>query len=197
PKDIGRSYEAVIRVNSQSGKGGMAYLLRTEHGLDLPRRLQIEFSTIVQRRTDTAGGEVTPAQLWEAFVDEYLPNPDASKRWGRYGFRGLTQHSEGEGTDRIAVQLRVEDHESTIEGLGNGPLDAFVKALASRGVKVRILDYAEHALSEGDDSLAAAYIEAEIGESIYWGVGIDGSITRASLQALISALNRAARAGIL
>ncbi|MDU5962946.1 MAG: alpha-isopropylmalate synthase regulatory domain-containing protein, partial [Dermabacter sp.] len=95
------------------------------------------------------------------------------------------------------VQLRVEDHESTIEGLGNGPLDAFVKALASRGVKVRILDYAEHALSEGDDSLAAAYIEAEIGESIYWGVGIDGSITRASLQALISALNRAARAGIL
>ncbi|MDU5962859.1 MAG: 2-isopropylmalate synthase, partial [Dermabacter sp.] len=104
PKDIGRSYEAVIRVNSQSGKGGMAYLLRTEHGLDLPRRLQIEFSTIVQRRTDTAGGEVTPAQLWEAFVDEYLPNPDASKRWGRYGFRGLTQHSEGEGTDRIAVQ---------------------------------------------------------------------------------------------
>lgn len=197
PKDIGRSYEAVIRVNSQSGKGGMAYLLRTEHGLDLPRRLQIEFSSIVQRRTDTAGGEVTPAQLWEAFVDEYLPNPDASKRWGRYGFRGLTQHSEGEGTDRIAVQLRVEDHESTIEGLGNGPLDAFVKALASRGVKVRILDYAEHALSEGDDSLAAAYIEAEIGESIYWGVGIDGSITRASLQALISALNRAARAGIL
>lgn len=197
PKDIGRSYEAVIRVNSQSGKGGMAYLLRTEHGLDLPRRLQIEFSTIVQRRTDTAGGEVTPAQLWEVFVDEYLPNPDASKRWGRYGFRGLTQHSEGEGTDRIAVQLRVEDHESTIEGLGNGPLDAFVKALASRGVKVRILDYAEHALSEGDDSLAAAYIEAEIGESIYWGVGIDGSITRASLQALISALNRAARAGIL
>ncbi|CAM3990813.1 2-isopropylmalate synthase [Helcobacillus massiliensis] len=193
PKDVGRSYEAVIRVNSQSGKGGMAYLLRTEHGLDLPRRLQIEFSGIVQHLTDSEGGEVSPEALWEAFRDEYLPAPKPADRWGRFSFRGMHQVSEGEGTDRITVEMVVDDHVEEITGLGNGPLDGFVKALDSKGVKVRILDYAEHALAEGDDSLAAAYIEAEIDEAIYWGVGIDGSITRASMQALVSALNRAAK----
>ena len=191
PKDIGRSYEAVIRVNSQSGKGGMAYLLKTEHGLDLPRRLQIEFSGIVQRRTDTAGGEVTPDSLWATFVDEYLPAPDPTKRWGRFAFASVDQRSEGSGSERITVELDVDGHRDQIVGIGNGPLDGFVKALDSKGVKVRILDYAEHALSEGDDALAAAYIEADIGDGIYWGVGIDGSTTRASMQALVSALNRA------
>lgn len=191
PKDIGRSYEAVIRVNSQSGKGGVAYLLKTEHGLDLPRRLQIEFSGIVQRRTDTHGGEVTGEQLWEVFEDEYLPAPDPTKKWGRFAFSSVETSSHGDGSDRITVSLQVDGHDDSITGIGNGPIDGFVKALDSKGVHVQILDYAEHALSAGDDALAAAYIEAEIGDGIYWGVGIDGSTTRASLQALISALNRA------
>src|SRR5699024_8735773 len=190
----GRSYEAVIRVNSQSGKGGMAYLLRSEHGLELPRRLQIEFSGIVQHRTDSDGGEVTPEALWEAFSDEYLPTPDVESRWGSYDFGGVHQESTGDGADRITVTLVVDGQEHEITGIGNGPLDAFVKALAERSIEVRILDYAEHALTEGDDSLAASYIECEIGDRIVWGVGIDGAITRASLEAITSALNRAPRA---
>lgn len=193
PQDIGRSYEAVIRVNSQSGKGGMAYLLRTEHGLDLPRRLQIEFSSIIQHITDSEGGEVSPEQLWDAFTDEYLPAREEDKRWGYYSFRGVTQESAGTGEDKITVELTVGDHTETVTGYGNGPIDGFVKALASKQVNLRILDYAEHALTEGDDSLAAAYVEAEIGDRIYWGVGIDGSITRASLSAIVSALNRSTR----
>ncbi|MGO3211003.1 MAG: alpha-isopropylmalate synthase regulatory domain-containing protein, partial [Brachybacterium sp.] len=194
PMDVGRSYEAVIRVNSQSGKGGMAYLLRTEHGLDLPRRLQIEFSGIVQERTDSDGGEVSPEQLWDAFTDEYLPSRDESRQWGHYGFRDVHQESTGEGSDRITATLVVDGEEHQVTGIGNGPLDGFVKALAERKIDVRILDYAEHALTEGDDSLAASYIECEIGDRIFWGVGIDGSITRASLEAITSALNRAHRA---
>ncbi|MFC7458092.1 2-isopropylmalate synthase [Brachybacterium sp. GCM10030267] len=194
PKDLGRSYEAVIRVNSQSGKGGMAYLLRTEHGLDLPRRLQIEFSGIVQNKTDSDGGEVSAEQLWDAFTDEYLPSHEEARRWGRFSVRSMTQESTGEGADRITVQLVIDGQEHEITGIGNGPLDAFVKALAERKIDVRILDYAEHALTEGDDSLAASYIECEIGDRIFWGVGIDGSITRASLEAIISALNREHRA---
>ncbi|WP_253705553.1 2-isopropylmalate synthase [Brachybacterium sp. P6-10-X1] len=195
PKDLGRSYEAVIRVNSQSGKGGMAYLLRTEHGLDLPRRLQIEFSGIVQQKTDSDGGEVSPEALWEAFTDEYLPATEESKRWGRFAITSIHQESTGEGADRIMVTLVVDGQEHTVTGIGNGPLDGFVKALAERKIDVRILDYAEHALTEGDDSLAASYIECEIGDRICWGVGVDGSITRASLEAIISALNREQRAG--
>lgn len=195
PKDVGRSYEAVIRVNSQSGKGGLAYLLRTEHGLDLPRRLQIEFSSVIQHLTDAEGGEVSPAKLWECFSDEYLPAQEADRRWGRYGFRGVQHESAGEGADRVSVQLLVGEQEHTIQGMGNGPLDAFVRALAEHGRHVRILDYAEHALTEGEQSLAAAYVECEIGERIFWGVGIDSSITRASMQGIISALNRWERAG--
>ncbi|WP_460477850.1 2-isopropylmalate synthase [Brachybacterium huguangmaarense] len=193
PKDIGRSYEAVIRVNSQSGKGGMAYLLRTEHGLDLPRRLQIEFSTIVQRKTDAEGGEVSPAALWDAFVDEYLPAADAGDAWGRYGIRGVEHQSAVDGGDRVSVQLLVDGEERTITGIGNGPLEAFVKALGENGARLRILDFAEHALTEGEYSVAAAYVECEIGDRIYWGVGIDGSTTRASMQGIVSALNRAER----
>src|SRR5699024_9006904 len=189
--DLGRSYEAVIRVNSQSGKGGMAYLLRTEHGLDLPRRLQIEFSAIVQEKTDADGGEVSPEALWDAFTDEYLPSQDEQRRWGHYGFRDVRQESTGDGADRITVTLVVDGEEHEVTGIGNGPLDGFVKALAERQIDVRILDYAEHALTEGDDSLAASYIECEIGDRIFWGVGIDGSITRASLEAITSALNSA------
>lgn len=191
PKDVGRSYEAVIRVNSQSGKGGTAYLLKTEHGLDLPRRLQIEFSQIVQKHTDLSGQEISASQLWELFVHEYLPS--TKNRWGRFSFKGMSQQSQGDGADQITVQLVNDSVVEEIVGIGNGPIDGFVRALAQKGIKIQVLDYAEHALTSGDDSKAAAYIEAEIADAIYWGVGIDGSITRASLQALISALNRAER----
>ncbi|MDO5661245.1 MAG: 2-isopropylmalate synthase [Brachybacterium sp.] len=193
PKDVGRSYEAVIRVNSQSGKGGMAYLLRTEHGLDLPRRLQIEFSGIVQHRTDAHGGEISPVALWEAFVDEYLPSGHDETSWGRYSFSSIQQQSEGEGTDRIRVVVQDGEQEQVIEGYGNGPLDGFVRGLSEHGIDLRILDYAEHALTEGEQSLAASYVECEIGDRIYWGVGIDGSIVRASIEAVVSALNRSER----
>ncbi|WP_058234164.1 2-isopropylmalate synthase [Devriesea agamarum] len=199
PKDLGRSYEAVIRVNSQSGKGGMAYLLKTDHQLDLPRRLQIEFSSVIQRLADSRGGEISSEALWHAFVDEYLPvthyEPDAApnRSWGRFDIRGLQQSSFGDGADRLEAQLVVDGEMCTVIGIGNGPVDAFVQALASRGINLRVLDYAEHALSEGGDSKAASYIECEIGDRILWGVGIDGSITRASIAAIISAVNRAER----
>src|SRR5699024_5378778 len=194
PQVVARSYEAVIRLTSQSGTGGMAYLLRTEHGLELPRRLQIEFSGIVQTLPASEGGVVAPEKLWDCFTDEYLPATDESRRWGRFGFRDVRQESTGDGADRITVTLVVDGEEHEVTGIGNGPLDGFVKALSEHQIEVRILDYAEHALTEGDDSLAASYIECEIGDRIFWGVGIDGSITRASLEAIISALNREYRA---
>jgi 2-isopropylmalate synthase len=190
PKDIGRSYEAVIRVNSQSGKGGMAYLLKAEHGLELPRRLQIEFAQVVQQLADGDGGEISPEALWESFRDEYLPVEDPDRRWGRAAFHGLRQSSTGDGGEVIEVDLVVDGVERTVTGLGNGPLDAFTNALAAEDVDVRVLDYAEHAMTAGTDALAASYVECEIGDQILWGVGIDASIVRASMQAIISAVNR-------
>src|SRR5690606_35275533 len=163
-------------------------------GLDLPRRLQIEFSGIVQQKTDADGGEVSPEALWDAFTDEYLPAQDESRRWGRYGLRDVRQESAGDGADRITVTLLVDGEEREVTGIGNGPLDGFVKALAEQKMDVRILDYAEHALTEGDDSLAASFMECEIDDRIFWGVGIDGWITLASLEAITSALNRSERA---
>ncbi|RJK97036.1 2-isopropylmalate synthase [Vallicoccus soli] len=191
PKDVGRSYEAVIRVNSQSGKGGVAYVMRTEHHLDLPRRLQIEFSQVVQARTDAQGGEVTPAQMYDAFVDEYLPNPDAP--WGRFVLRGLRQASEVEGRDALTVDLVDAGEHTTLEGSGNGPIAAFCSALEGVGVDVRVLDYAEHALSAGGDARAAAYVECAVGGRVLWGVGIDANIVVASLKAVVSAVNRGLR----
>ncbi|SDQ04667.1 2-isopropylmalate synthase [Quadrisphaera sp. DSM 44207] len=193
PKDVGRSYEAVIRVNSQSGKGGVAYLMRTEHSLDLPRRLQVEFSQVVQARTDASGGEVSAAQLWDAFADEYLPAPDPSRAWGRFSLRGLRSASQVEGADALSVDLLVDGQPRTLEGLGNGPIAAFVSALGQVGVDVRVLDYAEHALGAGGDATAAAYVECEVGDRVLWGVGIDANIVVASLKAVVSAVNRATR----
>jgi len=195
PKDVGRSYEAVIRVNSQSGKGGVAYIMKTERQLDLPRRLQIEFSQVVQRHTDTAGGEIEPERLWDIFVDEYLPKPAAA--WGRFGLRSYRHETvEGEG-DRMSAELEVDGAVNTVEGTGNGPVAAFVDALSSVGVTVRVLDYSEHALSSGGDARAAAYVECEVGRSfdseVRWGVGVDSSIVTASLNAVVSAVNRAER----
>ena len=198
PHDVGRSYEAVVRVNSQSGKGGVAYLLGTTRKLELPRRLQIEFSRIVQRHTDTYGGEVDGARLWSIFADEYLPAaaaPEAElSRWGRFELRGATLTSTGDDKDStLTVTLVDGGQEKHLTAAGNGPLDAFVTALESTGLSVRILDYAEHALSEGHDAKAASYVECEIDGQILWGVGIDPSITTSSFKAVISALNRALR----
>ncbi|HET8616378.1 MAG TPA: 2-isopropylmalate synthase [Actinomycetales bacterium] len=191
PKDVGRSYEAVIRVNSQSGKGGVAYLLKNEFNLDLPRRLQIEFSGVVQRHTDDEGGEVAPAELWAGFTDEYLPNP--AKPWGRFSLRGMRQTSTEDGLDELAVDLVDDGAEVTLEGRGNGPIAAFTSALADRGVDVRVLDYAEHAMSAGGDATAASYVECAVDGRVLWGVGIDPSIVTASLKAVVSAVNRAER----
>ena len=191
PKDVGRSYEAVIRVNSQSGKGGIAYVLRNDHNLDLPRRMQIEFSKTIQAKTDADGGEVTPAQIWATFQDEYLPTED--NQWGRIALRTAQTSTTSEGTDALTVEAVVDGAETVLTGSGNGPLAAFFDALGSIGVDVRLLDYSEHTLSEGAAAQAAAYIECAIDGKVLWGVGVDANIVRASLKAVVSAVNRAGR----
>ena len=194
PHDVGRSYEAVVRVNSQSGKGGVSYLLKSEYNLDLPRRLQIEFAGVVQQWTDTAGGEVTPQWLWSTFSDEYLPGIGEGERaWGRFKPVGSQLDSTDDGRDKITVRLLDRGEPVTISGEGNGPIDAFFDALSTIDVDVRLLDYTEHTLSSGEDSKAAAYVECAIGDRVLWGVGIHESTVRASLMAILSAVNRAER----
>ncbi|MYS87253.1 2-isopropylmalate synthase [Embleya scabrispora] len=191
PKDVGRTYEAVIRVNSQSGKGGVAYVLKADHRMDLPRRAQIEFSRIIQTKTDAEGGEVTPAQIWATFQDEYLPTPDAP--WGRLELRGHRTVSGEDGKDVLTVEMSVDGAVQTLEAIGNGPIDAFVRALGDLGFDARVLDYSEHAMSGGEDARAAAYVECAVDGRVLWGVGVDENIVRASLKAIVSAVNRAAR----
>ncbi|KQX07084.1 MULTISPECIES: 2-isopropylmalate synthase [unclassified Leifsonia] len=195
PKDLGRTYEAVIRVNSQSGKGGVAYLLKTDHALDLPRRLQIEFSGVVQTKTDTEGGEVSSDDIWRAFRDEYLPAPadHPEEKWGRFELLSVRSASELDGSVALTVGLRDGEERVTIEGNGNGPVDAFLDVLRRNGADVRVLDYSEHALSSGGNAHAAAYVECVVEGVTLWGVGIDGDISTASLKAVISAVNRAIR----
>jgi 2-isopropylmalate synthase len=187
PKDIGRTYEAVIRVNSQSGKGGVAYIMKTEHQLDMPRRLQMEFSKVVQEVTDTEGGEVSPKEMRDVFETEYLQRETPLR---------LIRHrltSDGEGRDEIVATVRVESDLHEIRGGGNGPLAAFVDALAGIGFDVRVLDYQEHAMGGGDAARAAAYVECAVEDTVLWGVGIDSSIVSATLKAVVSAVNRAMR----
>jgi 2-isopropylmalate synthase len=191
PKDIGRSYEAVIRVNSQSGKGGVAYMMKNEHHLDLPRRLQIEFSRVVQAMTDELGGEVTSNQLWNVFEDEYLPTQDAP--WGRFRLKGLSQTSVLDEDVNLEVTLLDRGDAKKLAGTGNGPIAAFCNILQAYGVDVKVLDYFEHALSAGGDASAAAYLECSINGETFWGVGIDPNTTTASLKAVVSAINRAIR----
>jgi 2-isopropylmalate synthase len=195
PRDVGRSYEAVIRVNSQSGKGGMAYLLKSERHLELPRRLQIEFSRAVQVFTDTVGTEVTADELWRVFTDEYLPAEPGSglEPWGRFRLRGSRSVASEDEPEHLEVDLVDRGQAVTVQGYGNGPVDAFVQALSAVGQPVHVLDYAEHALSSGGDAAAAAYVECQVGDQVLWGVGIDPSITTASFKAIISAVNRAMR----
>ncbi|WP_416963621.1 2-isopropylmalate synthase [Streptomyces sp. Agncl-13] len=191
PKDVGRSYEAVIRVNSQSGKGGIAYVLKNDHKLDLPRRMQIEFSKLIQAKTDAEGGEVTPKQIWATFEDEYLPNPDNA--WGRIQVKNGQSTTDTDGVDTLKVEASVDGVDTVLTGSGNGPISAFFDALGSVGIDVRLLDYQEHTMSEGASAQAASYIECAIDDKILWGIGIDANTTRASLKAVVSAVNRATR----
>ena len=190
PKDVGRSYEAVIRVNSQSGKGGVAYILKAEHKLELPRRLQIEFSRIVQNLTDEEGGEISGQEIWSAFRDEYL------ERRTPLALNSVHTSSAAGERDALTVNVYVEGESQTLQGEGNGPIAAFVSAINGLGYDVRVLDYAEHALSSGGDATAAAYVECAVGDQVLWGVGFDANIVTASLKAVISAVNRSTRAAI-
>ncbi|MGK3200479.1 2-isopropylmalate synthase [Amycolatopsis sp. MEPSY49] len=187
PKDVGRTYEAVIRVNSQSGKGGVAYIMKAEHQLDLPRRLQIEFSKVIQRYTDSEGGEVDPATMYNAFSAEYLELKTPLEL--------VRQHvrDNGDGEYDITATVKVEGDEHEVTGRGNGPIAAFFDALSTVGFDLRLLDYSEHTLSPGDDARAASYIECAISDRVFWGIGIDPSIVTASLRAVVSAVNRANR----
>jgi 2-isopropylmalate synthase len=193
PLDIGRTYEAVIRVNSQSGKGGVAYLMKNEHHLDLPRRLQIEFSKVVQQKTDTEGGEITGDAMWQIFEDEYLPTANDDKKWGRFRLKGLSQTSVLDEDVQLSISIQDRGQLVELSGEGNGPIAAFCNILQAYGVDVRVLDYYEHALSAGGDASAAAYLECAIDGDVFWGVGIDPNTTTASLKAVVSAINRAIR----
>src|SRR5713101_6357571 len=189
PADVGRTYEAVIRVNSQSGKGGVAYIMKAEHQLDLPRRLQIEFSRVIQGHTDTEGGEVSPARMWEIFSAEYLTA----------GSLALLDHQTSsvvESKHALAAEISVDGRAQQVEGVGNGPISAFCDALATVGARARVLDYTEHALTEGTDAQAAAYVECEIGGDVFWGVGIDTNTVTASMRAVLSAVNRSRPRGV-
>jgi len=193
PKDLGRSYEAVIRVNSQSGKGGVAYLLKTDHALDLPRKLQIEFSHVVQAMTDAEGGEVTSDEIWAIFQDEYLPSVVSDQKWGQFEITRTSTASDMSGVVSLHTELRVGAAQVATDATGNGPVDAFLKVLHGHGVDVKVFDYVEHALSSGGDALAASYVECAVGDTTLWGVGIDADISTASLKAVVSAVNRAVR----
>ncbi|MCX5533665.1 2-isopropylmalate synthase [Streptomyces sp. NBC_00006] len=191
PKDVGRSYEAVIRVNSQSGKGGIAYVLKDGHNLDLPRRMQVEFSKVIQQKTDAEGGEVTPKDIWSVFQDEYLPNP--ANPWGRIQVKTGQTTTDTDGVDTLTVEAEVDGEEQVLVGTGNGPISAFFHALQGIGIDARLLDYQEHTMSEGASAVAASYIEVAIGDKVLWGIGTDANTTRASLKAVVSAVNRASR----
>lgn len=191
PRDVGRTYEAVIRVNSQSGKGGVAYVMRQEHNLDLPRRLQIEFSGVVQGFTDNEGGEIEPRRMWDIFASEYLAGQQAGPAVTLESYATSTVDGKVEATTVVTI----DGTRHTLASVGNGPIDAYVNALQSVHVGVRVLDYHEHALSAGGDAQAAAYVECEIGDRTVWGVGLDSNIVIASVRAVTSAVNRVRRSG--
>ncbi len=185
PKDVGRDYEAIIRVNSQSGKGGVAYLMKTEHHLDLPRGLQIDFAQKVQAITDARGGELTADELMEAFDEHYLAVNEP------FALVSYT-HESGEEGDRLAARVRDNGEGVVVTGEGNGPIAALVHALEQRlGIEIDVREYHEHAMAKGEDATAAAYVEADIDDEAFWGVGIHPSIVTASLRAVVNAVNRA------
>ncbi|CAN5236753.1 2-isopropylmalate synthase [soil metagenome] len=183
PLDVGRSYEAVIRVNSQSGKGGVAYVLKNEHHLDLPRRMQIEFSRVVQEVADDAGGEISAARIWQLYTATYLQH-DAPLR-----LVSATSSTDGEN-DRIEAVVVWQGEQRTVQGRGNGPIAAFVHALQALDLDVRVLDYAEHATGAGEEAQAASYLEVAVAGRVLWGCGVHPSIVTSSLRAIVSAVNR-------
>jgi len=187
PKDLGRSYEAVIRVNSQSGKGGVAYIMKEEHHLDLPRRLQIEFSGVVQQLTEAEGGEVEPGRMWGIFATEYLVDHQEEPALGMHTYATSTV----EGKVEIEADVTFRGERRALVAVGNGPINAYVNALQTVDIQVRVLDYAEHAMSAGGDAQAAAYVECEVDGRTVWGVGLDANIVTASMKAVTSAVNRA------
>lgn len=190
PKDVGRTYEAVIRVNSQSGKGGVAYIMKADHGLVLPRRLQVEFSKIVQSVTESEGGEVNPKEMWDIFATHYLDPILPLERISQH----LNAATTDDGVDEITCEVKWHGETTEISGRGNGPLAAFVDSLSGLDIDVRVLDYSEHAMSAGDDAKAAAYVECQIGDRVFWGVGTATSISVASIRAVVSAVNRSLHA---
>lgn len=222
PKDIGSTYEAIIRVNSQSGKGGMAYLLKTNHNLDLPKRLQIEFDRIVQAYADETKKEVKDEVIWRLFKDEYLPVEESGataagaivgdskdetlEQWGRLKLLKVAVSSGEDGSDTV-LKAKLLDRGLNpgkdepvireVSGIGNGPIAAFLNAVSNFGITASVLDYAEHTMASGTDAMAASYVECQVGEDaetqIVWGVGIDSSIITSSLKAIISAINRSER----
>ena len=187
PKDVGRTYEAVIRVNSQSGKGGVAYIMKTDHGLTLPRPMQVEFSSVVQNVTDAEGGEVESKHMFDIFAQEYLDRTTPLEQVSMQVDAAKTEND----TATITAQLRFNGKDVTVTGTGNGPVSAYANALESIGVDVEVQEYTQHALSAGDDAAAAAYIYAKVNGQKVWGVGSARSITYASLKAVTSAVNRA------
>lgn len=193
PRDVGRTYEAVIRVNSQSGKGGVAYLLKADYGLNLPRRHQVEFSQVVQKHTETSGTEVTSEQLWNVFTDEYLPAKQDDEQWGYFRLLNVESAHEPNDSVKLTATMKIDGVERVRTSTGNGPIDALVNLLNAEGVDVRVMDYSEHALEAGGAARAAAYIEAAVDGRILWGVGIHTNTTLAGLNAVISAVNRAIR----
>ena len=187
PKHTGRTYEAIIRVNSQSGKGGVAYVMETEHGLDLPRRLQIEFSKAVQAVTEASGTEIKPDELWEAFEKTYLAE-SASLRL--IGAEVVTERATDAHVTQVTAQLLIDGEHRSVVGRGNGPIDALVTGLSEVGIALAVLDYNQHALTAGSGASSVAYVEVESAGQVVWGVGMDSSILDASLQAVVSAANR-------
>ncbi|MFB9238559.1 2-isopropylmalate synthase [Plantactinospora siamensis] len=189
PKDLGRTYEAIIRVNSQSGKGGVAYIMKTEHHLDLPRRLQIEFSGVVQRVTDAGGGEVEPGRMWEIFANDYLVDHQPAPALVVHGYRTDIV----DGKVELEVEVSAGGKRRSLSATGRGPIDAYVNAIAELDFQVRVLDYHEHAMSAGGDAQAAAYVECDVEGRQLWGVGLDQNIVTATMGAITSAINRARR----
>jgi 2-isopropylmalate synthase len=194
PKDLGRNYDAVIRVNSQSGKGGISYLLENEYGLELPRRLQIEFSQVVQAVMDDSGKELTAAELWNIFQREY----SVAGAWSAQVIHATLSEAD-HGQVRLTTAVELGGRGLGVEGVGSGPIDAFVNGVNRQlSTQVRVLDYHEHAIGSGADAKAVAYLEVRIGDAVtLFGVGIDANIVSASLKAITSSLHRALRQGQL
>lgn len=190
PKDVGRNYDAVIRVNSQSGKGGVAYIMRTEHNLVLPRRLQIEFSKVIQKVTDIGGGEILSPQMYAIFEQEYLSYEDDIIEGKYFRLIDYSLSSESQSKTKIKVHLVKDDKRTTVYGVGNGPVAAMCDALKEFDIDVRVLDYNEHAMASGGDADAVSYVECVVNGQTLWGVGISSSIITASIKAILSAVNR-------